>query len=354
MHPEGGSTLDEGLRNVVAVIFIAMMLLFAGCLNENPNGWAFELTQIDKMKSLGFDGEGVRIGIVDTGVDIDHVNMDRDKLVAWLDLINDNNEPYDDNGHGTFITALLLSKGGDLFGSGIEGICPDSQIVVVKAVSDTGYTNDILISKAIDFCIQKDVDIILLSLYKNPETINIGNKTMEKCEEAIDRGIFLVAPAGDDGVKDDGDVFELAGIDETIGVGSISKNLYISTFSSKGNQALVPGKHEAREDPNKKPELVAPGEDIESITGWASVIKSGTSISAAFIAGSLALLLEAYPDLKKSGKEGIEKVKEVLAKTAKKVGGEEIYWGNGLKHNDRYGYGLIQVYDAYVKLGEST
>lgn len=346
--------LNKRTKGVLISIVLFTSIVLSGCISENPNEWAFKLIQINKMKRLGFNGKGVRIGIVDTGIDLNQGNFDKKKFIAWLDLINGKKDFYDDNGHGTFIAALLFSRGGTIFGENIEGICPGCEVVVVKALSDIGETNDTIISKAIDFCIQNDVDIILLSLYKDPEAIDVGEKTLQKCNEAIEKGIFVVAPAGDDGMRDDGDVFEIASIDGVISVGSINQDLYVSSFSSKGNQAFVAGKHEARKDPDKKPEVVAPGEGIKSIYKGAIVERSGTSISASLVAGSLTLLLEAYPELSKSNSDTIEMVKEVLAETAKRIGSEDIYWGNGLEHNDRYGYGLIQVYDAYIKLGEIT
>ena len=341
--------MNRKLRLLGAITAIFLSLL-SGCISHVENEWALKAMQIDKLRDLGFTGDGIRIGLIDTGVDLNKGNFDKRRFVAWKDLINGKENFYDDNGHGTFIAGLLFSKRSLL--GGMEGICSGCDVIVVKAVSSTGMTNDSLLAEAIDFCIKSKADIILLSLYKNQDNIEIGEKSIEECIEAMEKGIFVVAPAGDDGINDDGDVFELSGIDGVISVGSINRNLYISAFSSRGNQAEVLGKHGERVDPNKKPELVAPGEGIRSIFGGGYVQKSGTSISASLVAGSIALLLEAYPDLKEMGEDGIALLKYVLAKTAKKIGSEDLYSGEDLKHNDRYGYGLIQVYDAYKLLGE--
>ena len=332
---------------------------FSGCLNsETTNTWAFKAIQIDKLQSLGLDGTGVVIGVIDTGVYRDHVEFDKNTFIVWRDYVKDAKQPYDDNGHGTHIMGILFSKGsisGPISGYHLKGVCPNARAVVVKAVSELGEADDKDVAAAIDFCVAQGADIILLSLAKNPETINVGERTQQSCEDALKKGVFIVAPAGDDGKADDGDVNILAGIPGVIAVGSIQKNGYISSFSSKGNQAWVPGKHAERTDPNKKPELIAPGEEIISTApnnGYLS--SSGTSQAAAYVAGVLALLIQAYPQYKHGNNDGlnsINKIKEVLAETAYKTGGTDIYNGLILTHNDRYGYGVIQAYKAYVELG---
>lgn len=347
--PEGGYIYS--MNRILGLLLVPLVLipvLLVGCISNTKNEWAMRVTQIDKLHDLGFSGKNVRIGLIDTGVDLSKGDFDESKFVAWKDLINGRDDFYDDNGHGTFIAGLLFSRGG-IFG-GIKGICPDSEVVVVKALSDIGESNDSLISKAIDFCIRSGVDIILLSFYENQEEIEIGENSLENCRKALEKGIIVVAPAGDDGLNDDGDVFNISGIDKVISVGSVGKDLYISPFSSRGNQAEVLGKHSQRIDPDKKPEIVAPGEGIESIYDGGFAERSETAISASFVAGSIALLLDAYPNLKDE-KNCILTIKEVLARSAKKLGDEGIYSGDDLKHNDEYGYGLLQAYTAYKMLG---
>ncbi|HEC80844.1 MAG TPA: hypothetical protein ENI42_00240 [Thermoplasmatales archaeon] len=341
---------------ITATIILSTMV-FSGCLNnETTNAWTLKITQVDKLQNLGLDGTGVTVGIVDTGVYVQHNEFDKTTFIVWRDYVNNAKKPYDDNGHGTHIAGILFSKGswsGSISGYHLKGLCPGAKAVIVKAVSETGETKDEDIAAAIDFCVAQGADIILLSLTKNPETIPAGERTRQSCEDALKKGVFIVAPAGDDGETDDGEVNVLAGLPEVIAVGSIQKNGYISPFSSRGNQAWMPGLHPERVDPNKKPELIAPGENIISTSlngGYLS--SSGTSQAAAYVAGILALLLQAYPQYKHGNNslENINKIKETLAETAYKTGGVDIYTGTPLTHNDRYGYGVIQAYDAYVKL----
>lgn len=332
------------------MIFITSLL--SGCIyNINANRWAFEVTQIDKLHALGLKGKGVTVGIIDTGIDVECEELEGIKIKAWRDLVNNRSTPYDDDGHGTYIAALLFSK--EVISIAhplVSGICPSASAVIVKVSGKGRSCTDEMASRAIRFCMEKGVDIILLSM--NPEKANLGEEAEQACKEALKKGIFVVVPAGDDGYMDDGDVDLLSNVDEVISVGSIGKKILISPFSSRGNQAEIIGKRKERIDPNKKPELVAPGEDIlSSYLRGAYVKLSSTSVAAAFVAGILALLLQTYPNYQKDI-GSIELVKEILALTAAKIGGNELYSGGAFPHNDRYGYGLIKAYDAYLKLGE--
>ena len=330
-------------------ILITLSFL-SGCIeSENANSWAFKLTQIDKLHSLGLNGNGVRIAILDTGVNLECEELKEAKIVAWKDMVENRSKPYDDDGHGTYITALLLSKSSFSIGNPVvKGICPLAEAVIVKIRGRNKECTDGEISQAVRFCIKEEVDIILLS---DPKA-RTGKLTEEACREAISKGIFVIVPAGDDGCADDGDVNFLPNVSEAISVGSIGKDLLVSSFSSRGNQAEIVGVRGRREDPNKKPELVAPGECMVSIYREGIYVElSSTSEAAAMVAGIVALLLQAYSGYEKS-EESIKFLKEVLAKTAKKLGGNELYSGEPFSHNDKYGYGLVQAYDAYVELGK--
>jgi subtilisin family serine protease len=292
---------------------------------------------------LGLDGSGVIIGIVDTGVDINHQEFDAHSFIGWGDFIKGNKEYYDDDDHGTHIAGILISKGsllGILSGIKMEGIAPKAKLVVAKSVPRDhhlfGGANDSQVAQGIKSCIDKGANIILLSLGRSPDDVEIGERTLEMISKAINKGIFVVAPAGNDGQYDDGDV--CISIPEVICVGSISKTGFISSFSSRGHQ--YPDTY----DPNKKPEIVAPGEEIMStrINGAYGQL-SGTSQAATYVAGILALLLEAYPQYINKNTNTILFFKELLAKTAKKLVSE---------HDDLYGYGLIQAYEMYKELGK--
>ena len=176
-------------------------------------------------------------------------------------------------------------------------------------------------------------------------------QTTTAINQATQQGIYIVCPAGNDGENDDGDVAFPGTMEYVICVGSISKDFIISPFSSKGHQ------YQTTQNPNKKPELVAPGHQLLSTrTNNAYGQYSGTAQAATVVTGILALLLDAYPEYRPQGKKNqnettIQLFKTILAQTAKKIGtltGKTIPYS----HDDFYGYGLIQAYESYKELGK--
>ena len=348
---------------VVTIVVVSLVLGSVSLLSffiPKANVWALQVTQIGRLQQLGFDGSGVTIGIVDTGVDIDHHEFDASSFHAWNDSILGKPAYYDDSDHGTHVAGILVSKGsfqGLFSGVNMQGVAPGARIIVVKTLSNSdcvyGGGNDSAIAAGIQFCIDHGVDIICLSLGKNPGllALNESSKTAQFCAQAIDQGIFVVAPAGNDRQSDDGDVVFLSSLSDVIAVGAVGKSGSIAAFSSQGHQYLD------TQHPHKKPELVAPGVGLLSTRvndAYGEI--SGTSQAAGYVAGIIALLLEAYPWYKHGGAHNqqaatIRLFKDIFARTAKKIGSladeSESY-----SHDDVYGYGLVQAFAAYEELAK--
>jgi len=345
---------------LIVIIIVILSFSIVAIMTPISNDWAIKVTQIDRLHELGYYGNNVTIGIIDTGLDINHQDFNKNSFIAWNDSINSNQDYYDDEDHGTHICGILASKSsiqGIYSGVKLQGVSHDSEFIIVKAIPQNQYLfgggNDSIISESIDFCIENEVDIILISLGPIPENCDFSknNLTMESINRAIKKGIFIVVPSGNDGQYDDGDVCFPGIIDNVISVGAMSKGNSIMSFSSKGHQ------YPNNLHPNKKPELVAPGDQIVStrIHGAYGEI-SGTSQAAAYVTGIIALLLDAYPEFKQDGiknenESTIQLFKDTLAMTAKKIG-NLMNNNDEMSHDDLYGYGLIQAYDAYKELAK--
>ena len=330
------------MQFLLPVILILAVLASSGCTNEvKRTDWAFEKTQLDAMNNRGYTGKGIIIGIVDTGVDAGHPDLKHLNIIAWKDLINGRAEPYDDDGHGTHVTGIIAANGT------LRGGAPDASFIIVKAISKEGKGTDQNVADAIDFCVGQGADIISLSLGGKARFLNLGDATAQSAQNAVNRGVFVVAAAGNDGGKnDDGQVASPADVDGVIAVGAVDKNLKIANFSSEGhNDGYIPGFPDPgdRQDPNKKPEVVAPGVDITSTFRGDKYAKaSGTSQATPFVAAGLALVLEAHPAYKRTGSQGgtayaVEKVKDAIMRGAYKCPGQQT------PHDDHYGYGLFQA-----------
>jgi serine protease AprX len=345
---------------IIVVILFLLWVLFAGTENGIPfipngdngdNGierteWAFEITQITDMNKQGYKGEGVTVGIVDTGIDLSHPDLDHINLTGWMDIVNDRSEPYDDQGHGTHIAGIIAAKGE------ISGAAPEVKLVVVKAISSGGSGSDSDVAEGIDYCVENGADVICLSLGGMARLLNIGDSTAAACEDAIDQGVYVVAAAGNDGEdENDADVSSPAVVEGVIAVGAVNEDESLASFSSMGdNDGEIPGYQiwdlTETDDPNKKPEVVAPGVDIISThleEGYA--LASGTSQATAFVAGSMALLLEADSHYQRDGGTGgdsdaVNNVKNAIMNSAEKLAGQ------AEPHDDHYGYGLINIKDT--------
>lgn len=346
---------------VLALIVLLWMMLsdsdengywFPGEENGTPNikrtEWAFDDTQISDLNDDDYFGESVTVGIVDSGIDITHPDLDHINITAWADYVNNKPDPYDDNGHGTHIAGIIAAKGT------IDGVAPEVKMVVVKAISSSGSGSDGDVAEGIDFCINNGADVICLSLGGRARFLNLGSATAAACDDAIAEGVFIVAAAGNDGGEDDGDVSSPANVEGVIAVGAVDEDGKIAPFSSIGdNDGEIPGYQiwdlTETEDPNKKPELMAPGVGI--VSTWPDeeyAYANGTSQATAFVAGGMVLLLDANPEYQGGGSGGssdtIDQVKDVLMDTALE------YISQTTPHDDKYGYGLIQVKTADGRL----
>jgi subtilisin family serine protease len=351
------------ILGAIVVIIVAILLILWVMISGSDNGlpfipngdnggtqidrteWAFEVTQIKDMNKDDYKGEGIVVGIVDTGIDPSHPDLDHINITGWMDNVNSRAEPYDDQGHGTHIAGIIAAQGE------IDGVAPDVKLVVVKAISSGGSGSDSDVADGIDYCVEKGADVICLSLGGMARLLNIGDSTAAACEDAIDAGVYVVAAAGNDGEDDDGDVSSPAVVDGVIAVGAIDEDKRLASFSSIGdNDGILPFPIDDREDPDKKPELVAPGVDIVSTyleEGYATA--SGTSQATAFVAGCIAILLDADSHYKRDGGSGgdsdaITQVKNALMNSAEKLSGQDT------PHDDHYGYGLIKIKDTEARL----
>ncbi len=311
----------------------------------------------DEFKHLsGFDnvttsGSGVDVCIVDTGFDAKHPDLSHVELAGWRDFVQSRAEPYDDQGHGTSMAGILVAE------NLLPGIAPNVNLYIAKAISSSGNGTDVNIAAAVDWCVDNDVDIISLSLggAQGIDLILIETDDLEAAvDRAIDQGIFVVAAAGNDGSDDDGDVSSPGSVEDVICVGAIDTDGDIWRNSSIGSNGLQVWPFKPpRSDPDKKPELVAPGERLailnaqiggtESLYAWGS----GTSGATVWVSGAIAHLLEHRPDLGHNGSSGgnrdtVEDVKEWIRNSVVPQDGQS-------DHDEYYGYGHLRV-DALLAM----
>lgn len=289
----------------------------------------------------GLDGTGVRVCIVDSGIDTSHKDLSGINLVAWRDFVNNQEQPYDDQGHGTSMAGILVADGW------MQGVAPEVELVVAKALSGNGTGDDGIVADAIDWCVEQDSQIISLSLGGAPGLLPFnpfgGRDSSDAADDAIDQGIVVIAAAGNDGgPDDDGDVAHPSSERLVISVGGHTEDGSHWSGSSTGdnNGNLLP-LILPRQDPHKKPEIVAPAEGVPVVNNdgtWSIV--DGTSAATVFVTGAIALLFEAVPSLAANETSGssasVVQIKQALMDTAKPQPGQD-------GHDNDYGYGMLQI-----------
>ena len=149
-----------------------------------------EIPRID-----GIDGSGIKVAIIDTGVDFNHPDLfgwgSDGKVVGGYNFIHEGEPPIDTNGHGTQVAGVIAADGG------ITGIAPKAKILAYKVSEDGEGVSSELIIRAIEKAIEDEADIINISL-----GVNKTNSKIERAvNQALEKEIFVVTAAGNDGPK---------------------------------------------------------------------------------------------------------------------------------------------------------
>ncbi|RJU91365.1 MAG: hypothetical protein DWC07_00785 [Candidatus Poseidoniales archaeon] len=348
------STITAGTL-VLSVLMVALGLIawqnqwYVIELPLPDSEWAFETTDIRELQDMGLTGEGVRLCMVDTGIDAQHEAFSS-ASIDFRDLVGGSTDPVDYGtvAHGTLMSGLMLSTTHQI------GVAPNVTFAMVAALSsgegDENSGSDDDVADAIRWCqFEFQADIISLSL--GGESAGVGERegaSSSATRQATDAGVYVIAAAGNDGgPDDDGDVASPGSARLAISVGATDRDGTVWSNSSQGDAMGMNGS--PRDAPHQKPEVVAPGQAIVS-TGesnrWYS--SSGTSDSTVFVAGSLALILESHPHLKPqpSGNSScLELVKEALMTSSQ--------GDTNQGHDPRNGYGLLNAVGWHNALSNS-
>jgi len=148
---------------------------------------------INFPNDLGYYGEGIKIAVIDTGVNHLHPDLfgfgPGGKIVGGYNFVDDSKMPIDTNGHGTQVSGIIAADGE------LKGIASKSSIFAYKVSEDGESVSSELIVAAIEQAIKDDVDIINISL-----GINRTNSRIDQIvSKAVENGIVVVTAAGNDG-----------------------------------------------------------------------------------------------------------------------------------------------------------
>lgn len=293
---------------------------------------ADQQTGVDMVWADGITGSGVNVAILDTGIEMDHPEL-QDSYLGGYDFVNDDPIPEDEHGHGTHVAGIITSNGVD---ADSKGVAPDAGIYMYKVCNANGqcYEDDMM--AAMEAAAQTDAKIMSIS-------IGGGLFTGENCDSdelaakvnwAVDQGLTVTVSAGNDGRA----VSSPGCASGAIGVGAVDSANNVPYWSGRGD-AL---------------DILAPGNSIYStlIDGYGYM--TGTSMSAPHVAGVVALLLESDTALTTS------EIKTALYSTAnpanKCYACRWYFWGRcyGLTEVSctpyMTGAGIVDAYQAYLSV----
>jgi bacillopeptidase F len=304
-----------------------------------PPEWNLNAVQAPLLWAQGYTGSGIVVANMDTGVDPNHPDLGRKwrgGANSWFDPHGEHATPHDFSGHGTQTMSIMV--GGDISGSAI-GVAPGATWIAAKLYNDAGLATYSDIHLAFQWLLDPDGDPATLDA---PDVVNASwglagtaGQCITEFSADIDAlktaGIAVVFAAGNDGPAP---LTSLSPGNNPAGfaTGAIDSTLTIAGFSARGDSAC---------DGTVYPEMTAPGVGVKaadlSFGGqplYAAV--SGTSYAAPHAAGTMALLLNAFPVA------SVADLEAALTQSAQDLGVAGA--------DNSYGYGMLNAQAAYDSL----
>ena len=183
----------------ITLVILSMFIVSQSFQHENEieayigNSVPYIGSEIPRID--GIDGTGIKIAIIDTGVDFNHPDLfgwgPNGKVIGGHNFIQENQLPMDTNGHGTKVAGIIAADGN------VSGVAPKAKILAYKVSEDGEGVSSELIKGAIEKAIEDEADIINISLGVN----RTNSKIDSAVNYALDKGIFVVTAAGNDGPK---------------------------------------------------------------------------------------------------------------------------------------------------------
>jgi subtilisin family serine protease len=326
------------------------------------NAWGVDMINAPDVWALGYEGQGVIVSVVDTGVNYNHIDLQsqmwHDTAAGYhygWDFADNDPDPMDQNGHGTHCAGSVASNGN----AGTNcGVAPNATIMALRV--GTSFSDEQDVWDAFEFSIVNGANVISTSLGW-PQNQNPVRQTWREVEEnVLAAGIHHSIAAGNEGGNPDtyGDIrtpgdcpppwlhpdqTTAGGLSAVITVGATDINDNLAYFSSLGystwkfDAPWFDYSDTAPEIGLIDPDICGPGVDIVSCdysnpSGYTTM--SGTSMATPHLAGCMALMLSANPNLTNAQMDSLLEVTSVDLGAA----GKDNY----------YGAGRVDIYQAVL------
>ena len=326
----------KGLLNNPNVTAVELDGLVYAVDAELENAWGVKRISSGTVHDGGNKGTDVKIGIIDSGVDRGHQDLN-DVYAGGYDFVQDDADPDDVYGHGTHVAGTACAEDNDL---GVVGVAPGCALYSLRVLNDSGSGSWSATIAAMDWAVLNRLQVVNLSLGSSQDP---GSTVKAAFDNAEAKGLVIVAAGGNSG-----------------------------TPSGKGNNVIYPAKYAsviavaATDKNDTRPSWSSTGEEIELAAPGVSVLSSwndgdsphnpqpfildgdwykegsGTSMASPHVAGAAALVIAAgVTDSNGNGRINDE-VRAILNSTADDIG--------AVGKDTHYGYGLVNVAAAIASL----
>jgi subtilisin family serine protease len=268
-------------------------------------------------------GAGVVVAVIDSGIDYLHPALGGGfgpghRVIGGYDFVNGDNDPIDDNRHGTHVAGIIAANSAT-----VSGVAPNVSLLVYKVLNAAGKGRQSDVLAAIERAIDPNGDGDL-SDHADVANISLGaagnplDPVAQAVERAVAAGMVVCAAVGNDGQYHA--IGSPAIAASAIAVGAVDNDGAIAEFSNRGPSARSGA---------IKPDVLAPGVSIRSSAiGGGTLVLSGTSMASPYVAGLAALLVEAHPSWTPA------QIKAAIVNSALPIVAEEVM-GQGTGRVDR-------------------
>ncbi|MFG3343651.1 S8 family serine peptidase [Streptomyces sp. NPDC048018] len=254
----------------------------------------------DRAWAAGYDGKGVKIAVLDTGVDKTHDDL-RTRVVGERNF-SPSADAVDRVGHGTHVASIAAGTGARS-GGRFKGVAPGAELISGKVLDDEGYGDDSAVMAGMEWAAAEGADVVNLSLgHGDSPGVDPLEATIDRL--SAEKGILFAVAAGNDGEAGASTVGSPGSADAALTVGAVDKDDRLAPFSSTGPRVG---------DGAVKPDVTAPGVAVTAAAAPGSAIDTdpatphpapgylqidGTSMATPHVAGAAAILKQRHPDWK--------------------------------------------------------
>ncbi|MDB9394621.1 S8 family serine peptidase [Microcystis aeruginosa] len=303
------STYGYGLVNAAAAVAQAISQpTFADVPNLGGNNWGNDMVNAPEAWARGYTGQGVTVAVIDSGVDISHQDLSNniwgntgeiasngidddgngytDDVYGWNFGIGQNNNNVlpgtssSGQGHGTHVAGTIAAANN---GIGMTGVAYNSRIMAIRMgdVDSQGrFTNGGNLAQAIRYAVDNGARVINMSLGWTDSTA-----LSDALAYAASRNVITVSAAGNSSLSSPGTPAYYA-TQYGLSVGAVDSSRTIASFSNRAGTN------------SSMQHVMAPGVNVYStLPGNQYASYSGTSMAAPHVAGVVALMLGANPNL---------------------------------------------------------